>query len=223
MQLPRVEGAVVCVTAPPEKADRSPACELIARGTGFGGFGGERLIGAAAVHYPEHDLGVIAMVTDRKGMGEISEESITLIRNDVANSFQRRGLGFISPPGPDPLRTEKVEIRGARGLRFTIDVIGAADAPVRFVAYFLYQQDRAHTLLFVGPTAHATELDAYATSALATLQVPAGELRMFGKPRWQRNAQWYGVRLAPFFVASVLVIPALYVWDRRRRANAQAN
>jgi hypothetical protein len=92
---------------------------------------------------------------------------------------------------------------------------------MRFVAYFLYQQDRAHTLIFLAPTENSRELRDYADRALATLQVPPGDLRMFGKPRWQRNAQWVGVRLAPFFVGGSVLIPALYVWDRRRRAAKQ--
>jgi hypothetical protein len=67
----------------------------------------------------------------------------------------------------------------------------------------------------------AGELDRFAERAVATMQVPPGELRMFGKPRWQRNAQWFAVRLGPFFALGLFVIPALWVWDRRRRRQSR--
>jgi hypothetical protein len=127
LELPGPDGTVVCVVLPPEKADTSPECTSLEHGSAFGGTLGQRVVGAAVVRYANNDAWVIVSVTDRSGIGEVSEESIAAIGRDMANSFQAHKFGLISPVGVDPVRSEVVDVHGARGVRYSLNAY--ADPP----------------------------------------------------------------------------------------------
>ncbi len=216
VELPGVEGSAVCVTLPREEADDTTECPLPREFTPFRGLPGERLIGAAIMRNPAWEFGVVATVREKPGIGEISAESIVAIENDLAESVRAHGMVVIAPGGPTAVRSEIVEVHGARGLRLVVNA-AAGDARTHFVTYSLYQQDRAHNLVFLGPLDHAADIDAYAARTVEAVKVPPGVLRMFGRPRWRRNLQWYAAKLMPGVIIGVAVIAALWLWQRRAR------
>jgi hypothetical protein len=220
MDIPDAPGGRVCRVLPLETADTSPECAS-ARPL-LSGDQSERVIGVFMLRYPSHDASMGVSVSDREGIGEISEESVALLREKYAKSMNARGLQLVARGGGDPVRSELVEVNGARGVHITV-VVAAEDGLYRFSAYTFYQQDRTHNLVFTDRLDHDAEALAYEQRALASLRAPRGELRLFGKPRWMRNAHWHAMRMLPLFIVALIVIPALWLWDRRRRARPTAS
>jgi hypothetical protein len=119
------------------------------------------------------------------------------------------------------VQSELVEVNGARGVHVWFSALAPAGA-LRFDAYTFYQQNRTHNVVFVGRADRATEFAEVRKRALSTMRAPRGDLRLFGKPRWMRDLHWHAMRFVPLMILGLLAIPAIWLWERRKRARRRS-
>ena len=90
IDVPDAPGGRVCRVLPLETADPSPECAS-ARPP-LAGDQSERVIGVFMLRYPSHDASMGVSVSDREGIGEISEESVALLAPGDEESRTYRNL-----------------------------------------------------------------------------------------------------------------------------------
>lgn len=216
LDIPSQPDAIVCVLEPASQGDHVPECDaVVPKGYAYSNVA-ERIVGRVILRYPSYDVGIFVSVTEKKGIGEVSEESIEYISNDLANQFKRASVPLTSQPGGKVVLAEMFAVNGARGVRYTVEPTFEG-GPVRIVSFFFQQQDRTHNVIFMAPRDRATEQQALIDRTLPSVRVPRGELRLFGKPRWRRNLDWHARRFAFLVPVGFVVIGALVIWEIRRK------